>query len=58
MLTWKKDSETNEYLCYRDHIYGLEREREKLSEKVLAAERALMDSTPRKYVQFIHFKTL
>ena len=27
-----------------DHIYGLEREKEKLSEKVLAAEKALHES--------------
>jgi len=35
--------------AFSDHIYGLEREKEKLSEKVLAAEKALMDtSTGRK----------
>ena len=36
------------FVVFSDHIYGLEREKEKLSEKVLAAEKALHESGSKK----------
>lgn len=43
-----RDQYIDEERTFTDHIYELEREREKLSEKVLAAEKALQESGNKK----------